>query len=284
MTYGDGTPTFGKDTLVTQAIGPFGNMVQFSKNPSSAFSVIKVTSQEPVFSKELAEVIVTELGALNRFYKIQTVNEKTIFIEERISSVKDDLERSEQTLKSFREKNRQISSPALQLEQERLTRDVEIQKNIFLTLKQQLELAKIEEVQKASIVQVVDKPQVPLGPSNKNLKLSVLLAGVLGFGLGIMLGFVRAYTHNSDMDERKKLRRVKYFFKKKAKDIILDPRVSGIVSILLLIGLPFYLGHESQIPVYLGMYSAKYMLFSIVYVITLITSIILFIYFTWKKP
>jgi hypothetical protein len=86
------------------------------------------------------------------------------------------------------------------------------------------------------------------------------------------------------MDERKKLRRVKYFFKKKAKDIILDPRVSGIVSILLLIGLPFYLGHESQIPVYLGMYSAKYMLFSIVYVITLITSIILFIYFTWKKP
>ena len=63
-----------------------------------------------------------------------------------IAAVKGDLESSEQTLKAFNEQNRQISSPALQLEQERLARDVEIQKGIYLTLKQQFELAKIEEV------------------------------------------------------------------------------------------------------------------------------------------
>ena len=162
-------------------------------------------------------MVISELVELNRFLKSQTVGEKTIFIDKRIKSVRDDLEYSEQDLKSFREQNRQISSPALQLEQDRYGRDVEIQKGIYLTLKQQYELVKIEEVQETSIVQVLDKPQMPLGPTNKNLKLSVLLAGMFGIVLGIMIGFVRAYVHNSDMDERKKLRRVKHFFKKKAK-------------------------------------------------------------------
>ena len=65
-------------------------------------------------------------------------------------------------MKNFKEQNRQISSPALELEEERLERNVEVQKGIYLTLKQQLELAKIEEVQKASIVQILDKPNVAL--------------------------------------------------------------------------------------------------------------------------
>ena len=58
----------------------------------------------------------------------------------------------------------------MQLEQERLDRDVEIQKGVYLTLKQQLELAKIEEVQETSVVQILDRPQIALGPSNKKLK------------------------------------------------------------------------------------------------------------------
>ncbi len=171
----------------------------------------------------------------------------------------------------------------MQLEQGRLARDVDIQKGIYLTLKQQFELAKIEEVQEASIVQVLDKPQVPLGPSNKNLKLSILLSGLVGIVLGILVGFVRNYLDNSDIDERKKLRRIKNFTKKKSKDFLMDHRVSGIVSVLLLVGLPFYLGHRSQNPTFFGMYSARLMLVNIVYVLTLLFSLGIFINLTRNK-
>ena len=283
LTHGNDPPEFGRDTLVTSALEALGEILEFDQDPTSTFSVIKVTASEPVFAKELAEVTLAELEALNRFYKSQTVNEKTSFIANRISSVEKDLEFSEASLKEFNERNRQISSPALQLEQGRLARDVEIQKGIYLTLKQQYELAKIEEVQEASIVQVLDKPQVSLGPTNKNLKLSVLLAGILGVGLGIMIGFIRSYADNSDMDERKKLRRVKLLFKKKIKDIFQDRRISGIVSGLMLIGLPLFLGHESKSPVFFGMYSAKLMLVNTVYVIVFIYSTGLFIYHFRKR-
>ena len=130
---------------------------------------------------------------------------------------------------------------------------------------------------------MLDNPRVSLGPTNKNLKLSVLLAGILGVGLGIMIGFIRAYADNSDMDERKKLRRVKHLFKKKIKDIFQDRRIAGIVSGLMLIGLPLFLGHESKNPVFFGMYSAKLMLVNTVYVLFLLFSSGLFIHLTRKN-
>jgi uncharacterized protein involved in exopolysaccharide biosynthesis len=283
LTHGNETPKISRDNLVTTALSSLEKTITFEQDPSSTFSVIKVTANEPMFAKELAEVVLTELEALNRFFRSQTLNEKTSFIIQRIHSVEGDLEGSEQALKIFNEKNRQISSPALQLEQERLTRDVEIQKGIFLTLKQQLELAKIEEVQESSIVQILDMPQMPLRPFNKNIKLSLLLGSILGIALGILFSFIRSYLEGSDKEERKKLRRLKYFLKKKSKDIFLDQRFIGIISLFLLIGLPFYLGHESKNPVYFDRYSPTFMLVNIIYIFTLFLSIGLFIYITKKK-
>ena len=283
LTHGDDPPEVGRDTLVTNALSSLEAILEFDQDPTSTFSVIKVTASEPLFAKALAEVTLAELEALNRFYKSQTVNEKTSFISNRIYSVENDLESSETRLKEFNERNRQISSPALQLEQERLARDLEIQKGIYLTLKQQLELAKIEEIQEASIVQILDKPQIAMGPSNKKLKLSVLLAGVLGISLGIMFGFIRSYLDNNDMEERKKLRRTKHFLKKKIKDLFKDRRIAGIVSGFMLIGLPLFLGYESKNPVFFGMYSAKLMIINTIYVLGLLSSTYLFIQLTRKN-
>ena len=281
LTYGEDAPKLGRDTLIQNAVGAFRGMVTFGNE--GPFSVLTIKAGEPRFACDLNKVVLDELQEIHRFFKSRQLNEKTSFIVNRIKSVEDDLERSEQTLKSFREQNLQISSPSLQLTQERLTRDVEIQKNIFLTLKQQLELAKIEEVQEASVIQILDGPQVPLRPSNKNLKLNILMAGIVGLGLGILLGFIRSYANNSDVTERRKLRRVRNFIKKKGGEVILDRRISAIVSLVLIIGLPYYLGHESKNPVFFDRYSTTALLVNIAYVLVLIISISLFIYHTRKK-
>ena len=278
LTHGNDLPKGDRNTLVTSALGSLAKMLEFNLDPSGSFSVIKATTNEPIFAKELTEVALAELENLNRFYKSQNVNEKTIFISNRIASVENDLKLSETKLKEFNERNRQISSPALQLEQGRFAREVEIQTGVYLTLKQQLELAKIEEVQETSIVQILDNPQLPLNPSNKNLIQSVMLAGILGIGLGIIIGFGRVYIHTSDMGERKKLRRVKHLFNKKVKDVLLDRRMSGIISGLMLSGLPLFLGYKSKFPVFFGRYSAKFLALNIVYILVLIFSLGLFIH------
>jgi uncharacterized protein involved in exopolysaccharide biosynthesis len=281
LSYGDKEPQVGRDTLIQMSLGAFQNMVTFSSNES--FSILTVTANEPLLAKTLNKVVLDELQELNRYFRTQSVNEKIIFIESRLKSVDDDLKRSEQTLKSFRENNRQVSSPALQLEQERLTRDVEIQKEIFLTLKQQKELAKIEEVQEASIIQVLDEPQVALYPSNKNLTIKVGLAIILGLSLGVLLGFVRAYYNNKNIDERKKLRRVKNFIKKNSKNVFMDKRIILIIIIMQFSGMPFYLGYQSMNPVFFGMYSMKLMVINTLYILTLILLLVQLIRIKQKR-
>ena len=54
-------------------------------------------------------------------------------------------------------------------------------------------------------------------------------------------------------------------FKKKIKDLISDYRVYGIVGTSFMLGAPFFLGHKSENPVFLNLYSFKALVINIVY-------------------
>tara|TARA_B100001113_G_C21118406_1_gene626340 strand:- start:1185 stop:2630 length:1446 start_codon:yes stop_codon:yes gene_type:complete len=274
---GDEISNQNKDFLISKAINNLNsNYLGYEQDPKSAFSIIKVIAPEPLFAKQLADVVLQELESLNRFFKSQKVTEKISFIENRILSVEKELELSEKSLKIFKEKNRQVLSPALLLEQERFERQVEVQKGIYLTLKQQYELSKIEEIQEASVIQILDYPQIPLFPSNKNLKFNVILAIIVGILFGAIIGLFRSYINTTDIDERKKLRQVKAIFRKKIKDIFLDSRVSGTVSIFMFLGLPLFLGYKSKFPTFFGLYSTKLMIVNVFYITIMVISLSLY--------
>ena len=88
----------------------------------------------------MAIALINELDIHQKGFNLRQAAKKRIFIEERIRSVKLDLEKSEERLKAWRQRNRNIGdSPALLLEQERLMREAEVQKQLFITLKQEFE-------------------------------------------------------------------------------------------------------------------------------------------------
>lgn len=278
LTHGVEETKIERDTLIYDALPLLSQMIAIEARSGDPFNIIKITAPEPQLAKELADLIIEELELLNRYFKSRSVNDKINFINNRIFSVKNDLELSESRLKEFNEQNRQIASPSLQLEQDRLNRDVEIQKGIYLTLKQQLELSKIEEIQESSIIHVLDKPQIPLYPFNKNVKMTLLLSAIIGLGLGIIIGISRNYMKSADIDDRKKIRRMKLLLKNKAKDFIVDTRVTGVLSFMLIVCSPFYFGHVSQSPEFFGLYSSKLLIFNILY---LIATLIIFYFFLY---
>ena len=267
--------------LISQAISRLNNMISFNSDPTSNFSTIGASTSEPIFSKELVEAALSELENLNRYFKSQKTTEKINFINNRINSVENELNVSELRLKEFNEKNRQASSPALKLELDRLTREMDIQKGIFLTLKQQLELAKIEEIQEASIVQVLDMPKIPFSSSNRSLKITIIFSGIFGVFFGIGIGSIRSYSNSSDISERKKLNRFKYLLRKKWKAMFNDSRFVGIICSLLILGLPFFLNYRSASPIFLGRYSLKVMIMNIFYIIFLL--FFAFVYYSIRK-
>ena len=274
-----------KETIISDCISEFNKLVEFNIDSKTSISTLKVSAFEPAFAKNLAESILIELENLNKSYKNKNVTEKIVFINERINSVEKDLKLYEEKLKIFNEQNRQISSPSLTLEQQRLESNVEVQRSIFLTLKQQLELSKIEEIQEASVIQIIDKPQEPTGPYNRNIKIGVLTSLFFGITIGIMLGFYRNYLSNLDFVEKKKVKKIRYFFRTKINEIFYDKRVTGIVSLLMLMGFPFYIGYESKVPIYFDRYSSKLMLIIVIYSSIMFLSTILFLvqFFKTKK-
>ena len=93
-----------------------------------------------------------------------------------------ELDSSEDELKLFREKNRMIaSSPALILQEERLTRIVEVKTQIYINLSNQYELVQIEEIGDSSILEVLDAPETPNFKSAPNNLRSLLASMVFGF-------------------------------------------------------------------------------------------------------
>ena len=128
---------------------------------------------------------------------------------------------SEEKLKDFQSSNRRIgNSPALQLDQARISRQVSVLTGVYTTLMQQMETTKIEEVKKSDSMVVFESPEIPQARSKPNIKQMAFLAGFLGIGLGIVIGFVREYAENSDEEKQNKIGQAKLLIMKNITDFL----------------------------------------------------------------
>ncbi len=117
---------------------------------------ISLETKEPQLSADIINSVVDELDKFILTKRMTSASEQRKFIEGRLSEVREDLGHSEDALRNFRERNVQVRSPQLLLEQGRLEREVQINTTIFVELKKQYELAKIEEVKNTPVVNVMD--------------------------------------------------------------------------------------------------------------------------------
>ena len=221
LTYGNEEPKFNMDTLEKMAIGSFLYMVKVSENSKTGILTLMINSLEPKLSADINNALIEELDAHQQKYNKARTSDAKQFIEERIIETEKELMIAEEALKVFRDRNRRIgNSPALQLEQQRLAREVSVLTGVFTTLKQQLETTKIEEVKESNYVVVLDHPEVPLGRSKPRTKLMIILAGLMGITFGIAFAFIKEYFINSNKNEKDKISESKYLIKKNILDFL----------------------------------------------------------------
>ena len=178
-----------------------------------SFYELSIRGPEPLFVRDFAIALIEELDSHQREYNNAKVSEARQFIEDRIVEIGIEMYAAEEALKDFLNRNRRIeNSPALQLEQQRLSREVDVQTGVFSTLKQQLETTKIEEVKHSDYVIVLDPPEAPLLPVKTQKRTIVILAGILGIGFGVILGFIKEYLENSSTTDQEKLNKIKSLF------------------------------------------------------------------------
>ncbi len=155
--------------------------VRVTKTRFSPLIHIQMDAHDPLLASNMINTLVQLSNKMQVDIKTRQMGQKRQFIEERIVEVKKELSQAESGLKNFRERNRRPNkSPSLLLEESRLMRDVTLQNNLYLTLQTQFEEAKIEEVERTPMVEIVDEPVPPLDKTSPRVIMSTILTTFLG--------------------------------------------------------------------------------------------------------
>ena len=195
-------------------------MINVSENVKTGINTVTINAAEPQFAKEINSALLISLDKYQKDYNKSKTSEARQFIEERIAETEKSLKTAEEELKNFRERNRRIeNSPSLQLEQERLGREVTVLIGVYTTLKQQLETTKIEEVKDSDYIIVLDPPEIPLIRSKPKKKVAVILSVFLGLFIGILSAFLKEFYVKSDQKEKEKYLSAKNVFLSNLFDI-----------------------------------------------------------------
>lgn len=165
-----------------KALKELRGLLSASYENRTSIVTITLEMREPELAANVLNTIVAELDAFMRSKRVTNASEQVKWIAARLQEVEHDLRRAEDRLKDFRERNRRVAdSPELLMQQERLLRDVQVQSTVFVELKKQYELAKLEEIKNITIVNVLDPARVPVKKERPRRGTNSALAFILMF-------------------------------------------------------------------------------------------------------
>lgn len=148
---------------------------------------INVNMPEAQLSADVANRLAESLDLYIRTQRKSYATEQNFYLEKRTKQVKDSLTIAENQLKNFREQNRiTVQSPNLLLEQGRLMRNVEILQNVFIELTKQLELAKLNLIKDAPVLNIKEYAKTPVvkaGPKRASSLILIMFFSVILSGL-----------------------------------------------------------------------------------------------------
>ncbi|MGA2384167.1 MAG: GNVR domain-containing protein [Gemmatimonadales bacterium] len=156
-------------------------------DPRTSFVSITLSTPWARLSAAVANRAVELVSAFNSAQRQSRARARRVFLEGRVADAQSELHAAEGALSDFYERNRLWrSSPGLIVQEASLRRQVEMASELYLSIRQQYESARIDEVNTTPVITVVDTA-VPSHQPLWTRRLAVALtAGLLGAWLGLL--------------------------------------------------------------------------------------------------
>lgn len=164
-----------------------------SASEMKSLGAVKVGAQTrwPNLSLAIAERLVSAVNRFNiQMRKSQAAAERQ-FVEMQAGEAERGLRTAEDRLQAFLQQNRDIgSSQQLAFERDRLQRDIALRQQIYTSLLQSREEAKIREVRDIPVITMIEEPVRPrLGEPRGTFQRTIVYA-IAGAMLGVLLAFL----------------------------------------------------------------------------------------------
>jgi len=148
------------DEQVDDAVKELLDRMTVRTDDQSELVTIKVRASSPNLAAALAGSIIDALNAVTTASIQRGGSAERRFAQGQADSARDALRAAENQLRDFYVANRNIAtSPGLQVEESRLRRQIQIGQDLYLTLINQAEAAKLREVKNTPAIALVQPPQ-----------------------------------------------------------------------------------------------------------------------------
>lgn len=151
--------------------------------------ILSTVFEDPALAVSVNRYVIAQLNDYVIHSLVTQAKENRKFIEEQIQGIQSALSRSEDALVRFRQRNMNVQAPDLLAEEARLRRDVTMNQEIYVEMRKQLELARIDERKDQPLIEVISQPVLPVDKFKPNKRRMVLLGVVAGFLAGILAAF-----------------------------------------------------------------------------------------------
>ena len=168
----------------------------------SGLNTIMIHMEEPGLSADIGNFIAQFIKSYISDEMDMQSRKYRQFIEERFESAEKELKGSEEELTEFRKKHAiALEPPEMQLLRARLMRNVEVNQEVYVTLRQQYELAKIEELKESPIINILDQAEPP-SDKDKPRRLLIILMTMFGsFSIAVIIAIFR-YSIRIESDNK----------------------------------------------------------------------------------
>jgi len=163
--------------------------VQGGMDPKTNLVWFSTDAQWPELSSQISNRLIDLVSGFNRETRVSKAKSKRIFLERRLDSAGLGLRVSEERLRLFYETNRGLlNAPSLKFAEQRLRREVDVASDLYLNLQGQLEVARIDEINDAAIITVIDTA-VPARKAQWPRYGAITVTGIM---VGLLAGLLLA--------------------------------------------------------------------------------------------
>ena len=166
--------------------------VKSAVNAKTGVINLTVKTGNADLSYQIAKNVLDQLNVYNMTNRQAAAAAEREFVELQVGEKAAELRVAEDRLASFLESNRQYrTSPQLTLEYARLERDVARKNQVYGQLSAAFQTARIEEIRNLPVINVLEAPELPIGPDPRGGVRRTLTGMFLGFVLACLFSYVR---------------------------------------------------------------------------------------------
>ena len=153
------------------------------KNDETDIIYLSFKSKEEKFAKLFSENLIDEMSSMYIEYQTKQSTNTIDFLQNRADSVFNELKKAEEEFARVKDINQRIIKASGRLKELQLMRSVEVLSTMYLELVKNIEISKLTLLNQTPIIQVIDRPTLPL----EDTKLSTFLVFFISFVLSFLI-------------------------------------------------------------------------------------------------